>query len=517
MAVDDADTPMLVNAVDGAVDYKGRPASRSDSGGWRSAAFIIGVEAAERFAYYGISSNLVTYLSGPLRQSTAAAAANVNAWGGAALLLPLLGAFAADSFLGRYRTIAMASLLYIFGLGLLTLSAILPSLIGSDGETKIMPRSPPQLQQLHKAGRKPCTQAFGADQFDGQDQEECKAKNSFFNWWYFGASGGAAVTMYSIGQNDKGPFVRIGNRGNSTTPSSMANEGKFLNKALPEPIHLNEDECVCSTAEVEEAKAVLRLVLIWGACLIYAASLQSITGLTIITIIPIYDRIFVPIARAFTRKSSGITMLQRIGTGIVFSTFSMISAVLVEMKRLKTAQEYDPVNRPSFDSSDECVVVATPVLTELRSIGLALYLSVTGVGSFLSSIVVTVIEKATGGDDQDSWFPNKLNLNVAHLDYFYWLLAVVSAAGFATYLQFARSYIYNRRVANIDPHLEVGSTATLPLPHLCRTAQSPKIVCKVVSRRFMAKISYFATFDSHPPLSTPSSASLEYNLALYYQ
>ncbi|KAJ4964843.1 hypothetical protein NE237_016692 [Protea cynaroides] len=107
------EVPLLIDTVEGAIDYKGRPAIRSETGKWRSSVFIIGVEIAERFSYYGIGSNLITYLTGPLQQSTVTAAVNVNTWSGVASMLPLLGAFVADAYLGRYRTIFFASLLYV--------------------------------------------------------------------------------------------------------------------------------------------------------------------------------------------------------------------------------------------------------------------------------------------------------------------------------------------------------------------------------------------------------------------
>lgn len=132
---------------------------------------------------------------------------------------------------------------------------------------------------------------------------------------------------------------------------------------------------VCSIEKVEEAKVVLRLVPIWATCLVYAvvlaqsstfftkqgatmdrsitvsvkipaASLQSFISLTIVLSIPIYDCIFVPLVRTWTRKSAGMTMLQRIRTGMFLSSISMILVALVEMKRLKTIQEYGLVDKP---------------------------------------------------------------------------------------------------------------------------------------------------------------------------
>ncbi|KAE8668487.1 Protein NRT1/ PTR FAMILY 5.14 [Hibiscus syriacus] len=429
-----ARTPLLDDTVDAFLDYKSRRVRRSNSGGWRSSSFIIAVEIAERFAYYGISSNLIIYLTGPLGESTASAAAQLNAWSGAVSLLPLFGAFIADSFLGRYYTIILSSLIYILGLGLLTLSATLTS-VGNSGDQNsdnvtlsslrfqvILFFFSLYLVAFGQGGFKPCVQAFGADQFDRQDPEECKAQRSFFNWWYFGICAGAFVTLwilpyiqdnlswvlgfgiptivmvvvlvvfmlgtatyrFCIKGKEESPFVRIGRvfilavrnwkmessaiaayeESQGPIPTESLEQFKFLNKALLAPDGSNERGKACSISEVEEAKTVIRLVPIWAASLFYAvayaqtstfftkqgatmdrsvttgfqipaASLQSFISLAITLFIPIYDRIFVPLARSLTGKPGGITMLQRIGPGMLIAITSMLTAALVEMRRLK--------------------------------------------------------------------------------------------------------------------------------------------------------------------------------------
>ncbi|VVB15602.1 unnamed protein product [Arabis nemorensis] len=113
IAGDELGSTLSSVTIECCTDYHGNPAVRFSCGGWKSARIIIYAEMAEQFAFFGISSNLITYLTGPLEESTAVAAANVNAWSGTLSFLPLFWGFIADSYLGRFRTIFIASFLYI--------------------------------------------------------------------------------------------------------------------------------------------------------------------------------------------------------------------------------------------------------------------------------------------------------------------------------------------------------------------------------------------------------------------
>jgi dipeptide/tripeptide permease len=67
----------------------------------------------ESIAYSGIALNLVVYLGKVLHGTTASNAANVDAWNGATFLTPVLGAFLADTYWGKYKTTAISIIFYV--------------------------------------------------------------------------------------------------------------------------------------------------------------------------------------------------------------------------------------------------------------------------------------------------------------------------------------------------------------------------------------------------------------------
>ncbi|XP_037462531.1 protein NRT1/ PTR FAMILY 8.3-like [Triticum dicoccoides] len=171
---------------DGSVDINKRPALKGSTGRWRACYMILGVEFCECVAFFAVSRNLVTYLTTVLHESKVAAARNVSAWVGASFLTPLIGAFLADTYLGRYWTIVASLPVHILGMLVLAVSASAPASSYSGGEVhRTMVYAGLYLAALGGGGIKPCTSTFGADQFDGADPAELAKKGSFFNWYYF--------------------------------------------------------------------------------------------------------------------------------------------------------------------------------------------------------------------------------------------------------------------------------------------------------------------------------------------
>ncbi|KAJ6811998.1 protein NRT1/ PTR FAMILY 8.3-like [Iris pallida] len=189
---------------DGSVDINGDPVLKHRTGNWRACPFILGNECCERLAYYGIATNLVTYLTNKLHQGNASAASNVTAWQGTCYLTPLIGAVLADAYWGRYWTIAVFSTIYFIGMGTLTLSASVPAFKPPSCVGTVCPEASATqygifflglyLIALGTGGIKPCVSSFGADQFDDTDPGERVKKGSFFNWFYFSINIGALIS-----------------------------------------------------------------------------------------------------------------------------------------------------------------------------------------------------------------------------------------------------------------------------------------------------------------------------------
>uniref|UniRef100_A0A0E0IP12 Major facilitator superfamily (MFS) profile domain-containing protein n=1 Tax=Oryza nivara TaxID=4536 RepID=A0A0E0IP12_ORYNI len=158
----------------------------SGCGGWRACLLILGTELSDCLAFAGIARNLVSYLTGVVGESNVVAARDVSAWTGTCFLTPLVGAFIADSYLGRRTTILLFLSIYTMGMITLTVSASFATShldTSSDGVLRATVFLGLYLVALGVGGIKPCASPLGADQFD--DDAAPAARASFFNWYYF--------------------------------------------------------------------------------------------------------------------------------------------------------------------------------------------------------------------------------------------------------------------------------------------------------------------------------------------
>ncbi|CAJ1974578.1 unnamed protein product [Sphenostylis stenocarpa] len=194
--------------LDGTVDLSGLPVLSSTTGKRKACNFILAYQTFERFAYFGVSANLVIYMTSELHKDLVSSVTSVNNWSGTAWITPVLGAYIADSYLGRFWTITFALLIYATGIGLLVLTTSLKCFKPTCTNEICKEASTIRLTlfylsiytlALGSGVLKPNMSTFGADQFDDFKPKEKVLKVSFFNWWSFNtACGTLAATVFVV-------------------------------------------------------------------------------------------------------------------------------------------------------------------------------------------------------------------------------------------------------------------------------------------------------------------------------
>ncbi|CAN6305722.1 unnamed protein product [Urochloa humidicola] len=322
----DAQSPLLQHHTPNQTQVSAANQHYNKPFSWKAPAIILAFEFLESIAYSGIALNLVVYLGTVLHGTTASSAANVDAWNGATFLTPVLGAFLADTYWGKYKTAAISIIFYVVGLLVITASAVVPSLRPATCEGSSCPPATGfqyfvlfaslYLISIGTGGVKSALLPFGADQYNDSNLEESKNKQLFFSWFFIAINLGVFISgtvLVWIQQNVAWVQLPTGSplksivmvfvasfkkrrvtvpddsallfEGDDAEPSSTVsnklehtNEFRCLDRAA---VILEEQEVkdihrpwmLCTVTQVEEVKILIRMLPIWFTCVFYSAAM----------------------------------------------------------------------------------------------------------------------------------------------------------------------------------------------------------------------------------------------------
>lgn len=240
-------------------------------------------------------------------------------------------------------------------------------------------------------------------------------------------------------------------------------EVKIVIKILPIfacTIMLNCCLAQLSTFSVQQA-ATMDTKL--GSLKVPPASLPIFPVVFIMILAPTYDHFIIPFARKVTKTEMGVTHLQRIGIGLVLSIIAMAVAAVVEIKRKRVATDNGLLDSTQplpitflwvafqylFLGSADLFTLAgllefffTEAPISMRSLATSLSWASLAMGYYLSTVIVSIVNSATGNSSNHEPWLSGANLNHYHLERFYWLMCVLSGVNFLHYLFWAIPYKY---------------------------------------------------------------------------
>ncbi|CAD5119517.1 DgyrCDS8119 [Dimorphilus gyrociliatus] len=191
------------------------------------------------------------------------------------------------------------------------------------------------------------------------------------------------------------------------------------------------------------------------------ASLNIFNSVCIMLFIPLMDRVIYPLMDKFGKKP---TQLQRLGFGMIVITTSFLISGGLEIVRKKDIEKNGVIQQvigdKTYNASHVTILGQIPqfaltgaseVFTSitslefaysqapksLKSVIMGINLMMTGLGSYLGSLLINVIKKATANDP---WLPD--DINKGKLEYFFFLLAGLMALNFLIFIPVSKSYQY---------------------------------------------------------------------------
>ena len=239
---------------------------------------------------------------------------------------------------------------------------------------------------------------------------------------------------------------------------------------------------ICTVQEVEDFKAVVRILPLWSASIILsvafgkqinstvlqalamdraldrftvpAGSMSVVILIFIVVSLILLDRALLPLWQRLTGHTP--TPLQRIGAGHVLAILSLAASAAVEHHRMATVRAHGEEGHPAWVSQLSAMWLVLPLA--LAGAGEALYFPggvilyyeefppslkntstgmvavIIALGFYLSTVLVGVVRRTT------AWLPN--NMNASRLENLYWLLTVMATVNFGYYLLCAKLYKY---------------------------------------------------------------------------
>ncbi|GER55448.1 major facilitator superfamily protein [Striga asiatica] len=532
-------------------------------GGIRTLPFIIGIEALEKMSIFGLSPNMTLYLMNEYHLEMTFVSNVLFLWSSATNFMTLVGALAADSFLGRFRTIGIGSIVCLIGTALLWSTAVLPLAKPPpcDQTTSGTCFSPTFLQLIYlclsfvlitigAGGIRSSCLAFGANQLEREDfRKRLCLRESYFGWYYaayafstlvaltcvvyvqdnMGWGIGLAVpvalmfvamVIFFLGSNlyvkVKGePSLVVGlvrvvvasfrNRSYEMSDSVdcawHCRDGsdlvfpsqnlRFLNKACvvrdPEEDLTIDGKAknpwrLCNVDQVEELKALIRVIPIWSTGIIMSvtmsqttfpilqaasmdrkitssfsippASFNTFAVIAAILWIAVYDRVFLPLASGIKKKPVRISSKRRMGIGVFVSFLATTTSFVVEFTRKSVASRDGSSTHMSalwlvpqycligFAVASNTIAQNEFYFFELPRSMASIALTLNGFGESLASLVASFVmnsvDALSSAGGEESWISS--DINKGHYDYYYLVLVGLSMANMIYFVLCSRAY-----------------------------------------------------------------------------